>query len=151
MELARNAEDVLRIQRCRSGVVHAGRHIEHDETGGISLDALAQHIHNTALGDLVAHAGEELCRLLRAGFQLKFFHSVWLGVLQEAEQAHRVHSVFHVEVVAVALLVAVVLDEPLDDQGFKAGLAGVGIHLLTSIHIQCFVYPAQGISEFGFY
>ena len=131
MELARNAEDVLRIQRCRSGVVHAGRHIEHDEAGGISLDALAQHIHNAALGDLIAHAGEELCRLLRAGFQLELFHGVRLCVLEEAEQTHRVHSVFHVEVVAVALLVAVVFDEPLDDQGFKAGFAGVGErHLL---------------------
>lgn len=128
MELARNAEDVLRIQRCRSGVVHAGRHIEHDEAGGIGLDALAQHIHNAALGDLIAHAGEELCRLLRAGFQLELFHGVRLCVLEEAEQTHRVHSVFHVEVVAVALLVAVVFDEPLDDQGFKAGFAGICKH-----------------------
>ena len=127
MELARDTEDVLCMQRRRGGVVHAGRHIEHDEAGGIGLDAPAQHIHNAAFCDLIAHAGEELRRLLRAGFQLELSHRVRLGVLQEAEQTHRVHCVFHVVVVAVALLIAVVLDEPPDDQGFKAGFFRVGI------------------------
>ena len=126
MKLARDAEDVLRMQRCRGGVVHAGRHIEHDKAGGISLDAPAQHIHNAALGDLIAHAGEELRRLLRAGFQLELFHRVRLGVLQEAEQTHRVHSVFHVVVMAMPLLVMILLDKPLHNQAFEAGFFRIG-------------------------
>ena len=80
MELARNAEDVLCIQRCGGGVIYAGRHIEHDEAGGISLDAFAQHVNNAALGDFIADTGEKLRRFLWIGFQLELFHRVRLSV-----------------------------------------------------------------------
>ena len=73
MELARDAEDVFRMQRCGGGVIYAGRHIEHDEAGGISLDAFAQHVNNAALGDFIADTGEKLRRFLWIGFQLSFF------------------------------------------------------------------------------
>lgn len=65
---------------CGGGVIYAGRHIEHDEADGISLDAFAQHVNNAALGDFIADTGEKLRRFLWIGFQLALFHRVRLSV-----------------------------------------------------------------------
>ena len=135
MQLARDAEYVLGVQLRGGGVVHAGRHVEQDQADGVDLDALAQHVNDATLGDLIPHAGEELRTLERVGFQLQLFHGFRLGVLQKAEEAHGIQGVFHAVVMAVALLVVVLLDKPLHDQAFKAGFFGVGEHRPHSLRV----------------
>ena len=85
-QLAGDAEDVGGEALVGLDVAGRGRAVEQIHSSRAVLDALAQHVHDAALGDLTLQAVQELQSLRTIHSDTERLYGVWLGGVQEGEQ-----------------------------------------------------------------
>ena len=125
-QLPCHAENVFLKHDFSLFVVFGRRQIEHDEICRIHFHAVAQHIDNTALGDLSGQAVEELPLLYIRNKYAQLVHFLWLCILQKTEQPGFINGIFLIVVGIVALLIPIAGDKPIHNECLETFFFGVG-------------------------
>jgi len=125
VQLPGDAEHVGGEQLFGLGVAGGRRAEKQLDRAGAVFHAVAQHVDDTALGDLALQPVKELQPLWAVFTDAEGFDSLWLRGVQEGEQLDQVDGVVPVEILRVASNVTRLVDQRADDEGFEAFFAGV--------------------------
>ena len=140
-ELAGDAEDIGREPFRRLDIAGAGGAVKEIDSGWAVLDAAAQHLDNTPLGDLALQAVQELGSFRPFLVNIQLGKGFQLGGGKEVEQLDQVNGVFAVVVLRVALHIPSVGHQGGDDQGLQPLFAGVGWLHRSYFLSGCIPYP----------
>ena len=118
-QLSGNAENILVKQPLRLLIVFCRREIEQNQVSRIGFNAIAQHVDNAAPGDFSRKAVQKLPLLLVTLVDAELVHFFGLSIVQKAKEPGFVDGVFFVVVFIGALLVTILIYQPVHDERFK--------------------------------
>ena len=117
-KLSCNAEYILGIKRLRRIIIFIRCQIEHNEVSWIHLDSVAKNIDDSTFGKFTLEAIQECSLFLLTLKDCQLFYLIRLSVSKEAEKACFVYSILFVVVCICTLLVAIMLNKPINDYCF---------------------------------
>ena len=127
LELAGDAENVLRETRLR-GLVAFGRKLEKGvEAGRAVLEAFSEHIHHTPACYFALKPVQELS-LAEFAVRACLGPFLRLSLAEKAEKPRFIDRIFAAVVLVSALFVAVDGNQMLNDERLKTGFTGIGRH-----------------------
>ena len=131
-QLSGNTEDILSKELFGLFILFGGSHIEHHEVGRINFDAITQNIYYAPLRNLALQPVQKLDAFLLIACNTQHCHLFRLSRFKESEQPGCINSIFLAIIRIRSLFIPVLLDKPIDNQGFQTAFFCICGHIHTS-------------------